>query len=189
MKRDLETVAKTPKTVLVKVLDLAKEIVVDAREVDEERVESTAKDLGVDKSVVTGGIRIFQNLIGPFLTEPSAEKFQEELGTLGLDAEHARIVKDAFLGSKPQLKILTKDIFRQRFGPVISEIRWRVDRVASSSDPVELAPIGVVAFTLETAHDMFDQTFEVDLEVLDQLLERLTTLRRELTRATKGSTK
>jgi len=189
MRRDLEIVTKTPKNVLGKVLDLAKEIVVEAREVDQDRMGSIAKDLGVDKSVVTGGIRIFQNLVGPFLTEPSAERFQEELVTLGLDAEHARIVKDALLASKPQLKILTKDVFRERFGPVVSEIRWRVDRVSSSSDPVELGPIGVVGITLETAHEMFDQTFEVDLEALDKLLERLTMLRRELTKATKGGSK
>lgn len=189
MKHDLETVAKIPKGVLGKVLAYAKEIILDARDVDEQGLETIAKEFGLEKFDLTGTIRVFGNLISPFMSEPSAEKFQEELVALGLDAEHARIVKDALLASKDQLKILTKDSFRERFGPVLSEVRWRLDRVVSSSEPVEIAPIGVVSFTLETAHNRTDRTFEIDLDGLDKVLERLTALRRELTKATKGGSK
>ena len=177
---DFENLNEVPTPALKELLQYASRVVLTGYGATVTEVDELSRKLTTKPGTVVSAIRTYASLIRPFVDESSSPRFEEELVSLGLDKAKARALREEFEAKRSRLEAQTRRDVRESFGPVISDMRWRVDRVVKSSEPIDIGPVGVVSMTFKTANESFDQSFELDLKQLDELLEDLSALRREM---------
>ena len=177
---DFENLNGVTPAALKELFEYSSRVVLSGYSATVTEVDDLARKFSTNAGTVVSAIRTFASLVRPFVDESSSQKFEEELVSLGLEKAKARIVREQFEAKRSQIEAQARRDVRESFGPIISTMRWRVDRVVKSSEPIDLAPIGVVCMTFKTTNESYDQTFELDLKKLDELLEDLSVLRREM---------
>ncbi len=146
-------------------------------------VMALAKSTDVPRETIIGLSRLYSTMASAILAVPQEVAFVDELTRIGLDKEHASILGSSLYSHRGVLLDQLRPSLKERFGPTLSRVAWRVDRPTAGSDPFISDPVVVLSLQLETPSETRDQRIELDRNSLDNLLEELSAARRELGRS------
>lgn len=177
---EIKIVNEVPDSKFGSLLEFVESIVIGGRVFTFDSGTSKAKELGISDSLVLSALRIYSALKPVFLTEPSADKFQKELTSLGLSPQKSKQLWTSLSSNRERIELGMNYVLRKRFGPIITSIEWRADNPISGSPPFLREPVGVVTLMVQTGGESRDVRFEVDLATLDNLIENLSELRHGL---------
>lgn len=153
----------------------------------EKRVTEATREVGVPEGSGLSVARLYGTVVTIGAGEPGSDSLTASLETLGIERSRAQVLSESIFRHRPKIDAELVSSLKERFGPVLSKLYWRVDKPVAGTPPFLGDPVGVVGLILETATETYDERFEVDLSTLDFVIDELSRLRKELSNATNST--
>lgn len=184
LRRDVGAVAKLSGKTFQSLITTTEELVFrhppTTPAVAEERYREAAQKSGVDEDTVVLFIRLYTFFGGLSSRETSREEFVKDTGYVGLSPEFADHLWRSFSANRTEIDEALRPGLRERFGPILSRLMWRLDKPVAGSAPILFDPVGVVTLVLESAEDTFDLRMELDSKTLEYVIQELSLMRQEM---------
>jgi hypothetical protein len=188
LKADIEVLAKLPADKFNDLIRAAESFSFATpplpQSVREKKIGEVTKSTGVDETTLFAFMRVYTFFAAASVKEPSREVYVSESGRLGIPSDRAGTFWDSFQKHRAFMVSNVQPILKERFGPILSDVTWRVDVPADGSPPFDAEPLAVVVLTLETATDSESVSIELDLSSAEYLIDELTKAKHSLARAT-----
>ncbi len=147
-----------------------------------------ANEIKVSKDVIATAGRSLTPLFDLFMEESDVEEFQQHLLSIGISKERSEYLWKELSSKKDAIQGLLSDVLATGFMTRVSGINWRVDTVNKSNGQYDISdPLGLIHLSLEGKEESFDETLEVDVDLLNYLIEELVKMRKEMDKLITGS--